>query len=165
LTILGFRLFKNNFRDVRSKLGPAALSHPIDGSGHESPHQICYVAENGDGTDLVLEAGWATNWTALSGFTLTSGRGPKSKAQCKKSSSVYKDISTPNGLRLGLTKVQLISILGKPTRVSGETFYYDLCSRRRMSKKELANTVSGAEADPYWDICNSIQADFGLPKR
>jgi hypothetical protein len=57
LTILGFRLFKNNFRDVRSKLGPAALSHPIDGRGHESPHQICYVAENGDGTDLVFEAG------------------------------------------------------------------------------------------------------------
>jgi len=128
LTILGFTLGQNEITDVESKLGKAPSS---DSSRHDMM-QHCYQSTGPDRTILVLE-----DWVGtLSGFRLF--RSGTTKQDCARTAAVTADISTASGLKLGLTREQVLAILGTPTRALSNQIIYRSETTRHMTANELA---------------------------
>ncbi len=114
LTVLGFVLGDDEVGIVESRLGEARVSHAPE----HGMTQRCYQSMGADRTVLVFE-----DWSGtLSGFRLY--RPAASNRLCTKTSLVTSDISTASGLKLGLGKHAVLQILGKPTKIVGDTFIY-----------------------------------------
>lgn len=116
---------------------------PIESSGDASTgnDEACYkAASDRDNTRLVFGRGELDSW-----FTLSSG-GPAGEGIqiCKRSEKVTRDIASESGLRLGLSKRQVLSILGLATekhqnlRQHTETLVYSLESKGKTDPRRLA---------------------------
>lgn len=135
LTILGLTLDRSSFTYVKQILGPAANLPRID-DPHE-PDTICYAADSDPKVRLSFNAGWPESPTEkLTSFTLASGDLPRRKGQCALSAKVTRKLTTANGLSLGLTLSQVISILGKPNKTTTNWTVYMLEKYRAYSKIE-----------------------------
>lgn len=113
----------------------------LTGDASTSNDAACYQSASGsDQTHLIFGRGELD-----SSFTLTSnGTAWDAKRPCKKSAEITHDTATDSGLRLGLTKQQVLSILGLATakrqnlRQHTKTLIYSLQGKGQTNPRKLA---------------------------
>ena len=126
--VLGFTLGSNEVEELEAKLGRAEVTH----ASEHAITQRCYVSSEPDRTTVVFE-----DWVGtLVGFRIESV-GADSKLGCVTTSLISANLITGSGLLLGLNKDQVIAILGKPTKMSDETYFYHSDFERPMNATEI----------------------------
>jgi hypothetical protein len=131
--ILGLSLDTLGFDQVRVTLGKAKIVDRGDASYGRS--QVCYVSGHGsEPVHLIFEGGEGMS----SSFYLFRG-GPDWKGSnlCVKSDRVSVDLTTGTGLRLGLSRAEVETILGKPDSLSGDRVAYCREFQRKATKEEF----------------------------
>ena len=166
LSLVGFTLEKNTLVDVENKLGaspPGSCSSEIEAS-----KEICFVTDGPDKTKVFFESGPSGGWSKLDGIRVASGNMTAAcHLQCTLTPALGRDIHTPGGLKLELTRPQLIKLLGTPTKVAGNRLTFEWWSKRPMSKAEIdkaTQTFNAPVTNPQWDVHDTILATFGGSK-
>jgi len=164
LTVLGFTIGKNSLREIQASLGPAKI---IQESEH-APSQICYQsAQKTDGTILIFEAGPLGAWQTLTSFVIQSTSSSIESNRCHQTDLVSQKIHTKSGIKLGLTQKQLRVILGVPTKVIKNNWFYLYQSQRKMTQEEIERLASKwpiARQQPYFDVNCFIQITYSNSK-
>lgn len=161
LTILGLTIGQHTLEDTQKELGKAKFLPRRE----QAPKRICYISEKKqDNTTVTFEAGPMGGWELLTAITIASGKvSLKERSSCAIASQVSTNISTEGGLKLGLDRASLESILGKPSRVNGNTFHYEFRTREKMTEKQiqkLAKLWPKVGDDPYMDVSSDVEATF-----
>jgi hypothetical protein len=69
------------------------------------------------------------------------------------------DVQTDGGLKLGLTKTDLVRLLGAPDKENGTQLTFERASKRPMTKADIVaetRTFKTPVTDPYWDVQDTI---------
>jgi hypothetical protein len=120
LKILDLPLDTLSFDQAAEKLGQAIIVNRGDASYSRS--QVCYVSSTGpQKIHLIFEGGEGESSTF---YLFRGGADWKGSNLCAKSNLVSADLTTGTGLRLGLSRTQVESILGKPDSASGNRIAY-----------------------------------------
>lgn len=159
--LLGFRLEKSTFTDVRNKLGAAKVgqcSHEVEPISY-----IGYVSLSPDKTKILFESNKFDPPFELSGFRVVAGSRSTSPCQMQyqPTAAFDGDAETAGGLKLGLTKEALIALLGSPSKVNGNWLTFEWWSKRPMTKAEIdqeTQTFKAPVTRPYWDVHDIINA-------
>jgi len=166
MTIFDFTIGKNSLRDVQKKLGPAEVWRRRE----QAPISICYISvKENDGTVVVFHAWKIDSW--ITAMSIMSDKDHfKERNQCTKSLLVSKAISTEGGIKLGLSKLQLKTILGDSTKEQGKNMLYLYQTKRAMTNDEIKemerifpsrpSEIPPRDSQPYWDVVSSIEATF-----
>lgn len=157
-SLLGLTLEGSTLADVQAKLGAAKIGQ----CSHEEPiSYIGYVSLTSDKTKVLFESNRFDPPFELSGFRVVAAN--RSTAPCQiqfKPSAVFdSDVQTGGGLKLGLTRAELLVLLGSPSRVSGNRLTFEWWSKRSMTKAEIdqeTKTFKAPVTRPYWDIHDLI---------
>jgi hypothetical protein len=159
LELMGFTLEKSTLADVDRKLGPSSpgsCSREADAS-----KMICYVSDGADKTRVTFESGPSGGWSVLDGFKVVSGKvSPKCNLKCKITRALGSTAHTSGGLKLGLTKSELLSLLGKPTKINGSRYTFEWSSKRPMTRAEIAK-FQGPADEAYWNVDDTIEVTLG----
>jgi len=131
--IAGLSLDTLTLEAVASKFGKAPVVERGDASTGRS--QICYTSgKASDKIHLVFEFGEGQS----SAFYLFRGSTDwDGSNRCVKSSKLTANISTDTGLRLGLSRAQVETILGKPDVAEGDRIAYSREFYRKATKEEF----------------------------
>jgi len=135
--VLGLSLAKLDFALVAAALGKARIVDRGDASYSRS--QVCYISGRGpEPVHLIFEGGEGGS----SSFYLFRG-GPDWKRSnlCVRSDRVSPDLSTETGLRLGLSRVRVEAVLGKPDAVSKGRIAYCREFQRKATSREFESSV------------------------
>ena len=158
LGLLSFTLEKSTLADVTEKLGsstPGGCSKDV-----EARNVVCYVSSGLDKTRIFFESGFAGDWSTLDGFKVVAGNEtPTCRLRCKAIAKFGSDVQTSGGLKLGLTRDQLIGLLGSPIGTHGGKLTFQRSSKRPMTEAEIAKekgTFKGPVTSPYWDVQDTI---------
>jgi len=150
---------KSTLSDVETKLGKSAVRR----CGIEE-EEVCYLAGTGQ-TRVVFEAGPGT---CLVGFRVIAGSlRPPCYRGCPRASQVTGDVQTEGGLKLGLTREQLIALLGPPKEIRGDKLSFEWESRQAMTKEEEereSKTFNSPVTDAYWDVQDTIEVTLADSK-
>ena len=164
LSLLDFRLEKSTFADVQAKLGAAKIgqcSHEVEPIGYIG--YIGYVSQTTDKTKVLFESNRFDPPFELSGFRVVAGNRSTSPCQIqyKTSAAFGSAVQTSGGLKLGLTRAELVALLGSPSKVSGNRLTFEWWSKRQMTKAEIdreTQTFKAPVTSPYWDVHDVINA-------
>jgi hypothetical protein len=163
LTILGFTLGKNTIADVQAKLGASTIGQCSNDEGANKV--ICYVSPDSDKTTIFFEAGVSGGWSQLGGFRIISGaRSPNCRLACTASKAVGRDVQTRGGLKLGLTRTEVLSLLGTPVRTAEDKLAFEWLSRRPMTKQEIAKSGQNPVVYAFWNIVDTIDVALANSK-
>jgi hypothetical protein len=100
-------------------------------SGRE---QLCYVSSKGtEKLYLIFEYGEVD----ATFYLFAGGRSWHGREFCASSEKISRTLSTPSGLRLGLTRKQVEAILGKPDMVADNRFVYFRENERKTTADEF----------------------------
>jgi hypothetical protein len=157
LTILGFTVGKHSLLDVQGILGETGL---LPRKEH-APDKICYVSDDDlDGTIVVFEAGPLGGWQYLTAFRVISNKTDFEHVDlCRKSTLVSKNIMTKSGIKLGMSRKELNSILGEPSKEIDNNFFYIYYFQRKMTDEELIYFGKNIQ-HLYIDVFSTVQATF-----
>ena len=132
--ILGVSLGANEINQAEGKLGKTnALAM---GDGAVTSSQACYVSTKSSDVHLIF----AVDGEHVGGSIILFGNGHAWNGThfCTKSPLISGAISTANGLRLGLTRAEVQSILGAPSRAAPDRLEYVLQVRKKTSAAKFA---------------------------
>jgi len=153
LTILGFTLGKSTLAEVEAKLGKSAVRRCSP--GETARDEVCYLVGMGQ-TRVAFEADGC-----LDGFrVIASGLQRPCYRECPRASEATGEVQTEGGLKLGLTREQLIALLGPPKEIRGNKFTFQWESRQAMTKEEEereSKTFNTPITDAYWDVLDTIE--------
>ncbi|MGB7848700.1 MAG: hypothetical protein WBL63_24020 [Candidatus Acidiferrum sp.] len=159
LEILGFVLGKSTLADVEAKLGKSVARKCS--RDEEASKEVCYLSAGKDATKVVFEAGFSGGWQELDGFKVIAGGVERPcYRQCPTASQVTRDVQTEAGLKLGVTREQLISLLGTPKQVRGNLLSFQWQSRQAMTKEQTeaaSRTFKSPVTDPYYDVQDTVE--------
>jgi hypothetical protein len=165
LEMLGFTLGKSTLADVKSKLGESATRKCS--RDEEASKELCYLSGNGQAS-VVFEAGFSGGWKELDGYKVIANSLQRPcYRQCPKALQVTGDVQTEGGLKLGLTREQLISLLGPPKRTQGNKLRFEWQSRQAMTKEQQeaeSNTSKSPVTDAYYDVQDTIEVTLADSK-
>jgi hypothetical protein len=167
LSLLGFMLEKSTFADVQDKLGAAKIgqcSHEVEPISY-----IGYASQSPDKTKILFESNRFDPPFELSGFRVVAGNRSTSPCQIqyKTNASFSSDALTVGGLKLGLTKAELLTLLGSPGKGSGNRLTFESWSKRPMTKAEIdqeTQTFKAPVTSPDWDVHDVINVDLNDSK-
>jgi hypothetical protein len=159
LSLLGFRLEKSTFADVRDKLGAAKIGqclHEVEPISY-----IGYISQKPEETKILFESNRFDPPFELSGFRVVAGSRSTSPCQLqyKTSTTFGSRVQTGGGLKLGLTKTELAALLDSPGKVSGNRLTFERWSKRPMTKTEIdqeTQTFKAPVTRPFWDVHDTI---------
>lgn len=158
LEILGFTLAKTTLADVERRLGPArpgGCSTDADAS-----KMICYVFERPDKTRVIFESGPSGGWSLLDGFKVAGESANLScNLNCRMTQSLRSSIRTGGGLKLGLTRGEVLSLLGRPTKIKMDQYIYEWSSQISMTKADARNAREGMN-EAFWSVNDTIEVTF-----
>lgn len=160
ITILGFIVGKHSLLDVQNELGEVdALPRK-----EHAPEQICYVSVRpSERTIIIFESGPLGGWKYLTAFSLVSEKSDFKYVQlCKKTSLVSPDIATKSGLKLGMSKEDLMAIMGKPSKIIDDNYFYLYDFQSKMTPEEIK--LIGSTSYPYFDVSSAVFAKFDKSK-
>ena len=164
LRLLGFTLGSSTLADVQNELGPARAG--ACSKEEESSKVICYVSDGPDKTRILFEAGFSGGWSRLDGVRVSSGKlAPTCLIQCTAMAETA--VHTDGGLRLGLTRQELIKLLGLPAQANGNSLTFEWLSKRPMTKAEIdreTRTFKAPVTDPYWDVQDTVEVTMNDSK-
>lgn len=160
--ILNLTLRETKLEGARRSLGPATI---VTGRGEGEPRELCYrSAAAGDETVLVLEADAMGGWETITGFRLLRASALADPEKCLASAKLHLGIATRGGVRLGLSRREVVKLLGEPTSVAPRGFVYAYSGKVRMTAEqiELYRNTHGwdVSADPYFDEISEIRFQF-----
>jgi hypothetical protein len=160
--IVGFRIERDTLKMVQEKLGTAPnLRNLRDASDGDA---FCYMSPTEDETRVLFLSGPMGGWERLDSFAVISPQGVRGrKYDCVLSAEISEKISTPGGLRLGLTRAEVDRILGKPPKIMGHELIYEWLTKQKMTDEELAQTnktFHSAEREAYYDVETFISVRF-----
>lgn len=165
LEMLGFTLGKSTLADVESKLGKSAARKCS--REEEASKEVCYLAGEGQ-TSVVFEAGFSGGWKELDGYKVIASSLPRPcYRQCPRASQVTGEVQTEGGLKLGLTREQLIALLGPPKRTQGNKLKFEWQSRQEMTKEQQkaeSKTFKSPVTDAYYDVQDTIEVTLADSK-
>lgn len=154
LGLLGFTLEKNTLDDVKHRLGTTREGSCSEDA--EASKTVCYISDDSNKIRVLFESGSSGGWSRLDGFRVISGNLPvKCQLQCKVTTAFGKSIQTSGGLRFGLSRDEVITLLGPPTKVNGNRLTFEFWSKRPMTKSEVEKEVEAFKSpvtSPYWDV-------------
>lgn len=155
LSLMGFTLGKSSISDVQKRLGIATVGRCSD--DQSASKEICYIMPGPEKDRVFFESGVSGGWSVLDGFKVFSGaEKPKCRIQCA-NSILQSNIQTDGGLKLGLTRDEVLNLLGSPTREAGDNLTFEWQSRKHMTKAEIGKSGQNPVTDPYWDVLDIIQ--------
>lgn len=129
-----FELLNKHGKDVLAFFGPASRSR----FGENDESLYCYVASRpGDGTAIVFVV--YPDWLMRVHVQADKSRILKLRERCQDTLAVSSAVRTKGGLRLGMSRVEVLAIFGPPHRHSGNSFEYS--SERPARKGEFGTTV------------------------
>ncbi len=164
LTILSITILQHSLREVQAKLGPARIYRDYD-EGH-SVRRLCYTSSNeSDGTTVVFESGPLGGMgETITWVSLLSGEVEFAKrSMCRHSRLVSREISTPGGLKLGLSESQVTAILGEPVEVAEARLSFKYLGRRLMTKREFERFKKAYPHITYpefFDVSSGVEITF-----
>jgi len=168
-SLAGVALNRDSARSIRLKLGAAPASHV--GSGHDSYVTWCYRAQPGDSL-ITLELMSDNSDMGTRGHALNVIRRrsrPPGRAPTCSDLPAGRPLSTPGGLRLGLSRTDVERLLGVPTRRAGDSLHYEFISKEFMDRSSAAykhwNTPTYrkecfAGGEPYSDVGADVTVVF-----
>lgn len=152
LRIAGFTLGRSTFDEVRSKLGPTEARRCS--REEEAPIEICYLS---DSAILVLRSGFSGGWNQLDEYVVIS---PQAKnpcpRQCPRPAAPIEPIQTDGGLRLGLTRQEVVHLLGRPAKEVGDRLEYSWQLTVPVSPEDRAKSSMLAGAIE-WSVDDRIR--------
>lgn len=158
IELLGLTLGKNTLADVQAKFGASPTRRCS--REEEAADELCYESAGKDRTKVVFEAGFSGGWTQLDGFKVIAGDlEPRCYRQCPKAGQISAEVRTAAGLRLGMTREELIALLGTPTQIRGKRLRFQWQSRLAMTKEEKeaeSKTYKSPVTDAYYDVQDTI---------
>lgn len=129
-----FNLTDKHGKDVLSLLGPA----PRTRFGENDDSLYCYVSSRpGDDTALVFVV--YPDWLMRVHVQADKDHIIKRRERCQGTDAVSAAVRTKGGLRLGMSRTEVIAIFGPPHRVTGNSIEYS--SERPARKGEFGTTV------------------------
>jgi hypothetical protein len=137
--VLGIRLGGSEIGDVERILGPAPVRQAI----HIEEASRCYASRANDWTILEFD-NWLTNVVE---FRIYQGS-PQSINQCAKSSLVSNSLSTASGLKLGMSRREVVALLGPPSKMEGDDLIYESSSDRPPTPEEVKRFNDGFSTPP-----------------
>lgn len=140
----GITMGSSTLDDVRGLFGPAPQARDSNFEG--SPISICY---GGPGATLRASSGAAGGWKTVNVLRIQVA-GPDG-VSCAPGSIAVAGLSTRDGLRLGLSKRQVLRVLGPPDTRQLRKFIY-----KRVARRQLSGGASGRAVD----IVSSIEIEF-----
>lgn len=166
LKMMGFTLGKSTLADVQATLGKSVAKKCS--REEEASKEVCYVATGKDKTKVVFEAGFSGSWKELDGYKVIAGSLERPcYRQCPRASQVTSDVQTKGGLKLGLTREQLITLLGPPKQTRGNKLSFQWQSRQAMTKEQQeaeSKTFKAPVKDAYYDVQDSIEVTLADTK-
>lgn len=126
--VLGIRLPDSTVSDVERILGTA----PSEQGPDAETSTACYTFPGSDGMVLEFEY-WFESVVEVRIFKVK----PPPPSQCSKSKLVVTDLVTGSGLKLGLSKDQVIKLLGSPSKETPNGFTYEVSYDRPPTSEEI----------------------------
>lgn len=161
-TILGLEILKNSLSDVAKHFGNTTQA-PMEGFTHGEGICISSSRSN-DQTKIVFVKIPVAD---LHGFVLFTGKSSiKPPNHCKPSEAVHKDIATLSGIRLGMTKEEMMKIFGKPYSKTNNNLQYRFEIRRKFRPREWFEKyrAENKDADPE-DLYTYVRTDLKIEFR
>ena len=154
-TILGLTIGTASLKDAEAKLGPSKIL-PRHGDASAS-NTICYVSPS-DGTVLTFGASGMGGFVDVTEFAIWSREAKfPSVSRCSPSKLVSRSLSTPSGIRLGLTVKQLSTIVGAQPVMRHAVVHYQLSCLQRMTP----GVIRGFKTANNWDVSERPYFDVG----
>jgi len=163
-TILGLTIGSASLKDVQAKLGQTKYLP----RNESSPNTVCYVSSM-DGTVLSFGAGAMGGFVDVTEFALWSRetRFPNVEA-CLPSKLVSRNLSTPSGIKLGLSLQQLSAIVGAVPTTKHAEAHYELSCREKMTPEQIKGFKTANNGDvsgnPSFDVSSFVEAEFSSSK-
>lgn len=166
LEFLGFTLGKTTLADVQAKYGKSIAKKCS--REEEAGKEMCYISAGKDQTRVVFEAGFSGGWKELDGYKVIAGNLVRPcYRQCPKASQMTSDVQTEGGLKLGLTREQLVALLGPPKQTRGNKLSFEWQSRQAMTKEQReaeSKTFKSPVTDAYYDVQDTIEVTLADSK-
>ena len=138
LRVFGLTVGEASLQDFLSKLGPGII---FEDETNANIKCICYVSDRDE--TLILFKSENHRYTR---FKLISQKMRFYKWHfCERSSRVSKDISIENGIRLGMSKLRVIEILGRPQFESENRLNYEYTWDERLNEDRSHEESISAE--------------------
>lgn len=129
-----FNLGGKYSKDVLALLGPAPRTH----FGENDDSLYCYASSRpGDDTAVIFVV--YPDWLISVDVHADKARIIKHRERCQDTDAVSAAVRTKGGLRLGMSRTEVLAIFGPPPRVTGNSFEYS--SERPAKKGEFGTTV------------------------
>ena len=141
-TILGITLGQANLAQVQAKFGPAKLWR--DGDASTAEMKVCYLSAEPDAVAIVFAsnaemAGPPEN--QVTDIRIVELAAYKDRSNCRNLTIPGNEVTTTNGLGLGLTRQRVRSILGAPTSIAGSTWEYSWTSTYQYPLPTRATSI------------------------
>jgi hypothetical protein len=137
--VLGITLGTSMVTDLGRVLGPAPFRVSADNEGTVS----CYCSPGNARTLLEFRA-WAGT---IAEFRFSQGS-PQTVNRCANSRLVSSSLATASGLRLGMSRRQIMALLGAPTRTRQDHFIYESIYDRPPTPEEVKHFNDAFYAPP-----------------
>jgi hypothetical protein len=157
LSLMGFTLGKSTIGDVETRLGKAK-KRKCSASGGDSV-ELCYIVPGSDNTEVIFRSGATGGWIELDNFELIANVSKSKCSACVGALAAGKP-ETDGGLKLGLTRQNVIDLLGAPKKQKGNDLMFEWQSRLAMTEEQIQaakKTFKTAKFDPYFDVTDKIE--------
>jgi len=130
-TVAGVGLDRDQTESIEANLGKAKSVQRGDGAA--AREQVCYVSEGPERVHLIFEFGEVDSIFYL----FINGSDWQGSALCVKSKQVSMNLTTGSGLKLGLTRSQVETTLGKPDFSDDDRLVYFREIGKRTTPEEF----------------------------
>lgn len=119
--VLGVVPGRDALEAVRRAIGEATRVEGSSGAGDGPPVRLCYVpADGGDATVLLFDAQYDARGEVVEAYVLADAAPPEVQGTpCAVSRRVWRGLALSNGLRLGMTRAEVVARMGPPTGGAG----------------------------------------------
>lgn len=168
--IFGLVLGENSLSDVEKVLGPA--KQILIGDAAKAEYIKCYHFGGGNNS-VYLKFGSNSEMAGPPDFKLTSISLSYKPFNFIKQSDITEissfniNLGTKSKLKLGLSMIRIVAILGKPTKAEGDKYEYSKCIKKTLSKddKNYEYWANKSECfpngeSPYFDVCFTVKIFF-----
>jgi hypothetical protein len=125
--VLGVVPGRHALEAVRRALGDAPRVEGSPAARDVPPVRLCYLpADGGDATVLLFDAQYDARGEVVEAYLLAETAPPEVEgAACAVSARVWRGLAVSNGLRLGMSRAEVVARMGPPTERIGGTLAWE----------------------------------------
>jgi hypothetical protein len=170
--VMGVTLGVSTFHDVELVFGARQQKRQC-GNDTADDEGICFVSKR-DGTRVVFKASLSSFDGELDGIEVGNRVAPGSCYNACMRTAFPRQPVTAGGLRLGLTQVQVLALLGRPNTSDVNTFYYTRTHQQLMTQADIQKWLQSenppteeriSKGNLKLEIVDSIQVFFNNSHR